>query len=123
MHAIFNLVLELPPPVPFFTFVVHTHIIIRRSVAVRSLILIVSTDKSKRGGGDGEQAVLNGFERAVDDGVDGVDDFVDEGLFSHRLAASAGRGWGWSVEFARPRPADQRSERTYERGVAEMLCE
>ena len=40
--------------------------------------------EAKGGGRGGEEAVLDGFEGAVDDGVDGVDDVVDEGLGGER---------------------------------------
>lgn len=50
--------------------------------------------KSKRGGRNRKEAVLNSFEGAVDDRIDCVYDFVDEGLFRAKPSLAGGRARG-----------------------------
>ena len=83
MHPVLNLLLEF-----FFSFI---RIAAAMRIAIRDIAISESRiAESKRGGRNGKEAILNGFEGAVDDGVDCVYDFVDEGLFARGLAGSGG---------------------------------
>ena len=82
VHPVLNLVLEflLLLPFPFaFAFPFHIHIPIRIGIGI-GISISGATAESKRGGRNGKEAVLNGFESSVNDGVDGIDDFVNERL-------------------------------------------
>lgn len=75
MNSILNLLFEFPSSF-IRAAAATTFISISIAIAVgRGLV-----PKAKRRGRDGKEAVFNGFEGAIDDGVDCVYDFVDEGL-------------------------------------------
>ena len=94
MHSVLNLLLEFPFP----SFIRVTAVAIRianggiRRGRSRSPYRYRIAAESKRGGRNGKEAVLNGFEGAVDDGVDRVDDFVNEGLKFARGGLAGGAG-------------------------------